>query len=323
MIIDSISVWSNIIIPLCIVPIGVFFKSIWDRYTNLKIEKSQSIKRHMVEITQHKLENFYWPIYIRLLKINEIESKIKIQNTYHCKKRQQIKNENTNIHDVCIEINNNNDNDIHVNDTDNLYSSDLSSTEEEYTTSDDEEHNWDKMYKIINIEKKSDKKIMNRNSTKRFIGSIFENNENNSVQNSILKYIQYSPKNKLKNEETDMSDFHENEEEQIERRIHKKNKQYLDVDVNIVNEILQSIFVIYCELEEIIIKNIHIAEVNKKLKKELLKFLKFITMLRVLRENKQNLTPLDFGAKYPKLLLELIEKNVTSLQKLYNTIIYN
>ena len=317
MIIDNISIWSNIIIPLCIVPIGVFFKSIWDRYTNLKIEKSQSIKRHMVEITQHKLENFYWPIYIRLLKINEIESKIKIQNTYHCKKRQSVKNENTNIHDICIEINN----DIHVNDTDILNSSDLSSTEEEYTTSDDEEHNWDKMNKLIDIDKKSDKKTIHRNSTQRFISSILENNENNSVQNSILKYIYYSPKNKFKNEDIDMSDFRE--EEQIERRIHKKNKYYLDVEVDIVNEILQSIFTIYCELEEIIIKNIHIAEVNKKLKRELLKFLKFITMLRVLRENKQNLTPLDFGAKYPKLLLELIDKNVTSLQKLYNTIIYN
>lgn len=317
MIIDNISIWSNIIIPLCIVPIGVFLKSIWDRYTNLKIEKSQSIKRHMVEITQHKLENFYWPIYIRLLKINEIESKIKIQNTYHCKKRQHTKSENTNIHDICIEINN----DIRVNDTDNLNSSDLSSTEEEYTTSDDEEHNWDKMNKLIDIDKKSDKKTIHRNSTQRFISSILENNENNSVQNSILKYIHYSPKNKFKNEDIDMSDFRE--EEQIERRIHKKNKYYLDVELDIVNEILQSIFTIYCELEEIIIKNIHIAEVNKKLKRELLKFLKFITMLRVLRENKQNLTPLDFGAKYPKLLLELIDKNVTSLQKLYNTIIYN
>jgi len=316
--IDKIGSWSNFLMPILIVPIGVFIKSIWDRYTNLKIEKSQSIKRHMIEITQHKLENFYWPIYIRLLKINEIESKIKIQNTYHCKKRKHIEN----IHDICIEIENNdtiNYNENH-NDIDNLYSSDLSSTEEEYTSSDEEEHNWDKMNNLIVIDKKLHKKIMNRKSTQRFIGNIFDNNEN-SIQNTLLKYM-HSPKNKFKNEE-DINVFNENEENNIEKRIHKKNKYYLDVDIEIVNEILKNIFIIYSELEDIIIKNIHIAEVNKKLKKELLKFLKFITMLRVLRENKQNLTPLDFGAKYPKNLLNLIDKNVKSLQKLYNTIIYN
>ena len=303
--IDTIGSWSNFLMPILIVPIGVVLKTIWDRYTNLKIEKSQSIKRHMIEITQHKLENFYWPIYIRLLKINEIESKIKIQNTYHYKKRKNNKNIH---HDICIEIDNKNDDDEHMI---NLRSSDLSSTEEEYTSSDEEEHNWDKMNEIIKIYKKTDKKTSIRD-----------------IYDTICRYF-------LKKKSTDTSssrnfyndmDLQENEENLVERRkntVDKKHIYYLDVDIDIINEILENIFLIYCELEEIIIKNIHIAEVNKKLKKELLKFLKFITMLKVLRENKQNLTPPDFGAKYPKQLLDLIDKNVTSLQKLYNTIIYN
>ena len=303
--IDTIGSWSNFLMPILIVPIGVVLKTIWDRYTNLKIEKSQSIKRHMIEITQHKLENFYWPIYIRLLKINEIESKIKIQNTYHYKKRKNNKNIH---HDICIEIDNKNDDDDHMI---NLRSSDLSSTEEEYTSSDEEEHNWDKMNEIIKIYKKTDKKTSIRD-----------------IYDTVCTYF-------LKKKSTDTGssrnfyndmDLQENEENLVERRkntVDKKHIYYLDVDIDIINEILENIFLIYCELEEIIIKNIHIAEVNKKLKKELLKFLKFITMLKVLRENKQNLTPPDFGAKYPKQLLDLIDKNVTSLQKLYNTIIYN
>ena len=303
--IETIGSWSNFLMPILIVPIGVVLKTIWDRYTNLKIEKSQSIKRHMIEITQHKLENFYWPIYIRLLKINEIESKIKIQNTYHYKKRKNNKNIH---HDICIEIDNKNDDDDHMI---NLRSSDLSSTEEEYTSSDEEEHNWDKMNEIIKIYKKTDKKTSIRD-----------------IYDTVCTYF-------LKKKSTDTGssrnfyndmDLQENEENLVERRkntVDKKHIYYLDVDIDIINKILENIFLIYCELEEIIIKNIHIAEVNKKLKKELLKFLKFITMLKVLRENKQNLTPPDFGAKYPKQLLDLIDKNVTSLQKLYNTIIYN
>ena len=54
---------------------------------------------------------------------------------------------------------------------------------------------------------------------------------------------------------------------------------------------------------------------------DLLKFLKFITILKILK-NSKNLSPIDFGATYPKNLLELIEKNVIQNQKFYNTLIW-
>ena len=95
----------------------------------------------------------------------------------------------------------------------------------------------------------------------------------------------------------------------------------LNVDTEIINNISEKIFELYCELEDIIIKYIHIAETNRKLRKELLKFLKFITILKILKNNK-HLSPIDFGATYPKNLLELIEKNVSQHQKFYNTLIW-
>jgi hypothetical protein len=227
--IETIGSWSNFLMPILIVPLGVFIKNIWDRYTNLKIEKSQTIKRHMIEITQNKLENFYWPIYIRLLKINEIESKIKIQNTYHYKKR---KTNNKNIqHDICIEIDNKND----ENDDSNIVnlSSDLSSTEEEYTSSDEEEHNWDKM----NIYIKTDKKI-----------SIKEVFDRSGLFNSIiLKYTNYLKK-KSADDNTSSSrnfyndiDLQENEENLVERRKNSIDKKYiLDVDSRVIDLLLDS-----------------------------------------------------------------------------------
>ena len=85
----------NIILPYFIIPLCILLRFLWLKYNDFQIKKLAHIKEHLLEITKIKLENFYWPIYIRLLKINEIETKIKFENTYT----------NKNINNDDIEIN--------------------------------------------------------------------------------------------------------------------------------------------------------------------------------------------------------------------------
>jgi hypothetical protein len=257
---NNFSIWINFIIPTLIAPLIVSLKSLWDRYNTHKLEKKILIEKNVLEITKIKLEKFYWPIYIRLLKIYQIEDNIKMENTYRHKKDDEL------------------------NDTASSVSSNTSDDE-------DDEINWfmvnkkqkSKLYKI---------KILEDDSFLKLDDSLKKND-------SILLDIEES-----------------NNDSPINKKIH-----YLDIEGEVLNNILLNIFEIYCEVEDIIVKYIHISETNKRLRKELLKFLKFITILKILKKNnKNNLNPSDFGANYPKKLLDYIEKYVNFLQKKYNTL---
>ena len=129
------SLWTNIIIPTLITPFLFFIKSLWDRYNEHISEKEHKIEAHLLEITKLKLELFFWPIYIRLLKINEIESKIKIENTFNQKNIQTAEE-------------------------------DLSSTDEDYSDDDD---NWENIKKIINNKKNNKKNSKNKKITIKII----------------------------------------------------------------------------------------------------------------------------------------------------------
>ena len=70
------SIWVKYIIPILIGPVFVCCKTLWDRYSYQHREQEILLKKLSVDKIQHKLQSFYWPIYIRLLKDYELRSKI-------------------------------------------------------------------------------------------------------------------------------------------------------------------------------------------------------------------------------------------------------
>ena len=274
--IDNLSIWINYIFPTLLAPLLVGLKSLWDRYATQRLEKKIIIEKNTIEITKIKLEKFYWPIYIRLLKIYQIESNIKIENTFRHKKNSIL------------------------NDASSVSSN----------TSDDEEDE----------EEQIDWFILNNKNKKNKLYKIKILEEENIFKTKSPSQSNYSD-NDLKSIESLKIEIEENNNTpriSDTPRI-SKTSHYIDIDGEFLNNMLLNIFEIYCEIEDIIIKYIHISQTNNKLKKELLKFLKFITILKILKKNnKNNLNPNDLGASYPKKLLEYIEKYVNYLQKIYN-----
>lgn len=64
--------WIDIIIllilPICIGPLFLFLKSLWDRYNSYKTKNKQLLYDNRVNSIRNKLVCFYWPIYVHLLK---------------------------------------------------------------------------------------------------------------------------------------------------------------------------------------------------------------------------------------------------------------
>ena len=65
----------SVIVPIVIGPLFVFFKSLWDRY-NIKKEEIRKIQyEENIEIVRNQLNNFYWPIIIKLKCLNHLNYK--------------------------------------------------------------------------------------------------------------------------------------------------------------------------------------------------------------------------------------------------------
>ena len=74
---SSFNIWTDIITPLIISPILLLAK-VWDRYTN-KRDKSLMLKNNTkLEKISNKLKDFYWPLYILLLRDYDIWSQFTI-----------------------------------------------------------------------------------------------------------------------------------------------------------------------------------------------------------------------------------------------------
>ena len=72
------NIWNDLIIPLIISPILLVLKLLYDKWSNKK-SKSLLLKNQIkLEKIKDKLKNFYWPLYIRLLRDFDIWSRFTI-----------------------------------------------------------------------------------------------------------------------------------------------------------------------------------------------------------------------------------------------------
>ena len=75
-------IWVSIIIPILIGPIFVYFKLLYDNYSKNKKDHQLLVYNNNVERLTKLLNSFYWPLYIKLLCIQQLNYYIPIKNSY-------------------------------------------------------------------------------------------------------------------------------------------------------------------------------------------------------------------------------------------------
>jgi hypothetical protein len=95
-------IWISIIIPLLIGPIFIYLKSLYDNYAQNKREQNLLVYNTKTEYLTQILNNFYWPLYLKLLCIHQLNYNIPIKNKY------EYTSDDDTDDSECIEENNDN-----------------------------------------------------------------------------------------------------------------------------------------------------------------------------------------------------------------------
>ena len=103
-------IWTTIIIPLLIGPLFIYFKSVYDNYTQNKREHNLLVYNTKIDYLTKVLTNFYWPLYLKLLCIQQLNYNIPIKNDYEYKSDDSCEEDNELEHNDNITININNKN---------------------------------------------------------------------------------------------------------------------------------------------------------------------------------------------------------------------
>ena len=103
-------IWTTIIIPLLIGPLFIYFKSVYDNYTQNKREHNLLVYNTKIDYLSKVLTNFYWPLYLKLLCIQQLNYNIPIKNDYEYKSDDSCdgNSELENNDNIIININNKN-----------------------------------------------------------------------------------------------------------------------------------------------------------------------------------------------------------------------
>ena len=79
---ESDEIWITIILPVLLAQAFLYIKSFYDNYMTHKNEKLKFIFDEKVTNLKNVLQNFYWPLYIKLLCIYQLNYNIPIKNQY-------------------------------------------------------------------------------------------------------------------------------------------------------------------------------------------------------------------------------------------------
>lgn len=263
---------------------GTFIiKAFFEKYNAYYFERNNSIRKERFSRLKDKLSNFYWPIYIRLLRAEQLWSKIsnvdKILDTH--REEQDI----THHHDT------------HHHDTHHIGLGGFSPKNDEDLAA----FKIQRCFRQKYFDKKRTKmskisKVLSNHSPEKFFNlSINLNDFDNDIEKNI-----HSLDNNLKHEQPN-----------------------LNVNLTLKAEFLRTcdkmLLASHIEISKIIESKINIAEPNKELSNYLLKYLRHTALFSLLREsNEYNVWPSDFGEPYPERLKLLIEKETNLLQEEYN-----
>ena len=75
-------IWISIIMPLVAVPMSLYLKMVYDNYFKMKNDFRLKRFNDKLEKIDKILTLFYWPLYLKLLSIYQLNYNIPIKNNY-------------------------------------------------------------------------------------------------------------------------------------------------------------------------------------------------------------------------------------------------
>jgi hypothetical protein len=290
---DTSEIWVTIILPLLLAQACIYFKSFYDNYMNHKNDKLKFIFDEKVTNLKNVLQNFYWPLYIKLLCIYQLNYNIPIKNQY-----EYISSDSDTEYDI--------DDDNFKSVTkkcNNLY-----------------EKCGKKIYCRSNIPINSNnicKKCRWRNENK-------DNKDNNSCNSC-------NSNSEITSDSKEMEQEAETVEISIPMPINDNDNllegfelKTILIDVKTVEIMELKLNELYNEVLEILEKNMSNIVYTEKINKTIILFIKYCKIRNIINDGsiRQKYNPNYFGvSNNTNKLLTMIEKMVIKYQKEYNSLI--
>jgi len=270
-------------------------RGIFEKYNSFIIEKKTAIRKERFIRLKDKLSLFYWPIYIKLLRAEQLWAKIsnvdKVQETFRLNHSDEVTpvlspNDNTKIDEEDVLLQFNKEDSTHI----GKYGGFVPVNEEDLAA-----FKIQRYYRI----KHSNKKKIKMNKISRVLST-----------NNDSKYFDLS---------ISLDGIHND----IEKNLHSINNDSTNFNLRLTAGFLKTcdkmLLDIHLDIARIIDNKIAIAEPNDDLSKTLLQYIRHITLYKILRDSSEyNIWPHDFGESYPVNLKKLIESETYKLQNEYN-----
>ena len=336
---DTLTLWESIKLPIIIGPVCLILKELYDRWDFKKKESVILSNKLKLEKVNNKLQEFYWPLYILLLKDFDLWSKIVFKeneevNITHTDSDTGIEDDGE-TYNYCNYVKKQNNrlvpcrNPVALNCIDRFgpycikhqcfkYKKILKVYKMCYNDGSFFEEKTDEIIdtRFIDVEKGEMKQREVAGKFQHMIQkkmdsekNYFESDTSSSSMRSIMDGDEISIGGNITgNAVGDVSGLYSN------------NSNNMDLNSNMMREIIKNIRENHIKINDIIINKIAIAEPNKFLGKQLIKYIKFVNIFQS-EVNGDFIDPSKFGAPYPKKLLPMIEIGLFKLQKKYNKLV--
>ena len=345
-------IWLSIIMPLILGPLFVFFKTIWDRIRDNKDRKEQILFDDTRNRLKTQLDEFYYPVYLKLLLLYSISFILPQRDVEHnqydndsssesefCSSDEEVET-NPSIKQTsitykkkrCIAYYKNNNEYIKCRNI--IPKTGFSkickccrwkflSGKIEINIIDDHELRRDSVFYVPtkeDMDRRVSIDIDNKNEPPLGLNKITKRNR--SIKNTDIN----SPKD-ITIQIPDFIDISELETNDIEKNsiINKMNLLSISISEKTIPIIETACNQYYKEITEAIETKIHIIEPNTRLTKHLILFLKYSKIRDIINNNnlsENDCNPEDFGAKNNiNTLLGHIEANLNKYGNQYKTLL--
>ena len=290
---NSEEVWVNILIPLLFGQLFLYLKTIYDNYLAHKNEQRKIKFDEELNNVKHVLENLYWPVYIKLLCIYQLNYNIPINNSYE-------------------------------------YISSDSDSDSEFEYNEGEEIKKIPTKKCNNIYEKCGKKIhcksripMNSNNICKKCRWRKEENKSEKSCDSCNSAL--SNEIRMEEETIEISiPMPINKDQTSNNILEDFELQNILIDKNTVTKMEQKLNQLYNEILEIFENNMCSVGSCDKINKTVILFIKYCKIRSIINDGsiKQKYNPNYFGVtNNTNKLLSIIEKKAIHYQKEYNELL--
>ena len=328
---------TDIAIPILIAiigPICIGFKILYDKWDFQKKETLILKNKLILEKINHKLKDFYWPLYILLLKDFDLWSKIIFKNFIqitNSDSESDIEDLTNEPYKTCSYVRTLNSISITCNNPVAINCIDKFGA---YCI----RHQRFKSLKMLKTMefKFTDKEAIVEKTENKLID--YDNNINNEVT------VDINESSNSRNSDSDSSDSIRSIINDIKTdnsnlpgnitgnligeisglNINTNSKIPRNFNEDLLQKIKKNLIENHKEINKLIINNIAIAEPKSGIGKQLVKYIKFINIFKSQHEaHLDNIDPIKYGSGYPKKLLPLIEIELFKIQKEYNKLVEN